>query len=56
MVAAWLVCFVALVAFCSRLLSYMKLLDVPLGLVFKFHEIRLIGGLSRLNRPGASQT
>jgi hypothetical protein len=55
MVAACLVCFVAFVAFCSRLLSYMRLLDVPLGLLFNFHEIRLIDGLSRLILPGANQ-
>jgi hypothetical protein len=54
-VAACLVCFVAFVAFCSRLLSYMKLLDVPLALLFNFHEIRLIDGLSRLILPGANQ-
>src|SRR6516162_5422570 len=54
MVAACLACFVALVAFCSRLLRCMKLLDVPLGLLFNFPEIRLIDGLSRLILPGAN--
>jgi GxxExxY protein len=39
----------------AQLLSYMKLLDVPLGLLFNFHEIRLIDGLSRLILPGANQ-
>ena len=53
-VAACLVCFVDFVAFCSRLLSPMKLLDVPLGLLFNFPEIRLIDGLSRLILPGAN--
>jgi hypothetical protein len=33
----------------------MKLLDVPLGLWFNFHEIRLIDGLSRLILAGAIQ-
>jgi hypothetical protein len=33
----------------------LKLLDVPLGLVFNFHEIRLVDGLSRLILPGAKQ-
>jgi hypothetical protein len=55
MVAACLVCFVAFVAFCSRLLGYMKRLDVPFGLLFNFHEIRLIDGLSRLILPGANR-
>jgi hypothetical protein len=32
----------------------MKLLDVPLGLLFNFLEIRLIDGLSRLILPGAN--
>jgi hypothetical protein len=54
-VAACLVCFVAFVAFCSRLLSYMKLLHVPLELLFNYHEIRLIDGLSRLILPSANQ-
>jgi GxxExxY protein len=40
----------------AQLLSYMKLLDVPLGLLFNFHEIRLIDGLSRLILPGANQS
>jgi GxxExxY protein len=34
-------------------LSYMKLLDVPLGLVLNFHETKLTDGLSRLLLPGA---
>jgi GxxExxY protein len=34
-------------------LSYMKLLDVPLGLILNFHEARLTDGLSRLLLPGA---
>jgi GxxExxY protein len=39
----------------AQLLSYMRLLDVPIGLLFNFHEIRLIDGLSRLILPGANQ-
>ncbi len=38
----------------AQLLSYMKLLNLPLGLMFNFHEIRLIDGLSRLVLPGAN--
>jgi hypothetical protein len=36
------------------LLSYMKLLDVPVGLVINFHEMRLVDGVSRLILPGAN--
>jgi GxxExxY protein len=39
----------------AQLLSYMKLLDVPLGLLLNFHEIRLVDGLSRMILPGANQ-
>src|SRR5580704_4597064 len=39
----------------AQLLSYMKLLDMPLGLVFNFHEIKLVDGVSRLVLPGANQ-
>lgn len=36
------------------LLSYMKLLDVPVGLVVNFHEPKLVDGISRLLLPGAN--
>src|SRR5688572_28169433 len=36
------------------LMSYMKLLDIPLGLVINFHEAKLVDGVSRLILPGAS--
>jgi GxxExxY protein len=39
----------------ATLLSYMKLLDVPLGLVINFHEMRVTDGVSRLMLPGANQ-
>ena len=39
----------------ATLLSYMRLLDVPLGLVINFHELKLVDGLSRLILPGANQ-
>src|SRR5205085_6745244 len=39
----------------ATLLSYMKLLDVPLGLIINFHEIRVTNGISRLILPGANQ-
>jgi GxxExxY protein len=38
----------------AKLLSYMKLLDVPVGLVINFHEMRLVDGVSRLILPGAN--
>lgn len=37
----------------AQLLSYMKLLNVPLGLLVNFKEPRLIDGVSRLILPGA---
>lgn len=39
----------------AQLLSYMRLLDVPLGLLINFHETKLIDGLSRMILPGANQ-
>jgi GxxExxY protein len=39
----------------ATLLSYMKLLDMPLGLVINFHELKLVDGVSRLILPGANQ-
>jgi GxxExxY protein len=39
----------------AKLLSYMKLLNVPIGLLLNFHEMRLIDGISRLILPGANQ-
>ena len=32
----------------ATLLSYMKLLDTPLGFVMNFHELRMIDGISRM--------
>lgn len=37
----------------AQLLSYMKLLDAPLGLLINFHEPRLVDGIHRLLLPGA---
>jgi len=39
----------------AQVLSYMKLLNVPLGLLINFHENRLVDGVSRLLLPGANQ-
>jgi len=39
----------------AQLLSYMKLLDVPVGLLINFHESKLTDGVKRLILPGANQ-
>ena len=39
----------------AQLLSYMKLLDIPLGLIINFHTLKLTDGISRLILPGANQ-
>jgi GxxExxY protein len=39
----------------AQLLSYMKLLDVPVGLLLNFHEMRLAEGVSRLILRDADQ-
>ena len=38
----------------AQLLSYMKLLDIPLGLIINFNVLKLTDGLSRLILPGAN--
>ena len=38
----------------ARSLSYMKLLDVPVGLMINFHVMKLVDGVSRLILPGAN--
>jgi GxxExxY protein len=40
----------------AQLLSYMKLLNAPLGLLFNFHEPLLKDGIVRLILPGADQS
>jgi GxxExxY protein len=39
----------------AQLLSYMKLLDVPIGLLINSHELRVTDGISRLILPGANR-
>jgi len=39
----------------AQLLSYMKLLNVPLGLLINFHEMKLTNGVHRLILPGANR-
>jgi GxxExxY protein len=37
----------------AQLLSYMKLTNIPLGLLLIFHEVKLVDGISRLVLRGA---
>jgi GxxExxY protein len=39
----------------AQLFSYMKLLDIPLGLIINFNSSKLTDGVSRLILPGANQ-
>lgn len=39
----------------AKLLSYMKLLDVPLGLLINFHEMKVVDGVNRLILSGANK-
>ena len=39
-----------------QLFSYMKLLDVPVGLLINFHEPVLKNGIFRMILPGANRT
>lgn len=39
----------------AQLLSYMKLLNIPLGLLINFHEMKVTDGVSRLILPGAGR-
>src|SRR6266566_5051647 len=38
----------------AQLLSYMKLLDLPLGLLINFHEMKVTDGIKRLILSGAN--
>jgi GxxExxY protein len=40
----------------AQLFSYMKLLNIPVGLLINFHEPVLKNGISRMMLPGANQT
>ncbi|MDA9764365.1 GxxExxY protein [Opitutales bacterium] len=39
----------------AQLLRYMKLLDVPIGLLINFNQIKLVDDVKRLILPGANQ-
>ncbi len=38
----------------AQLLSYLKLMGIPLGLLINFHEAKVTDGVSRLILPGAN--
>ena len=38
----------------AQLLSYMKLLNVPIGFIINFYELKLANGLVRMILPGAN--
>jgi hypothetical protein len=37
------------------LLSYLRLLNVPIGLLINFNELKLVDGLHRVILPGANR-
>ena len=39
----------------AQLLSYMKLMDIPIGLLINFNELRVVDGIHRLILPGANK-
>ena len=39
----------------AQLLNYMKLLNIPIGLLINFHEMKLTDGVHRLILPGANR-
>jgi GxxExxY protein len=39
----------------AQLLTYMKALDIPLGLVINFYEMKLVDGVHRMILPGANR-
>ncbi|MEX2382273.1 MAG: GxxExxY protein [Opitutales bacterium] len=39
----------------AQLLSYMKLMNIPLGLLINYHEMKLKDGIYRMILPGADE-
>ena len=39
----------------AQLMTYMKIMDAPIGLVINFNELRLTDGIHRMILPGANQ-
>jgi len=40
----------------AQLMSYMKLMNAPIGLLLNFHEVTLKEGISRMILPGANSS
>ena len=40
----------------AQLISYLKLLNIPLGFLLNFHEVRLTDGVTRLFLPGLRES
>ncbi len=40
----------------AQLISYLKLLNIPLGLLLNFHEVKLSDGVTRLFLPGLRES
>jgi len=40
----------------AQLLSYMRLMDAPIGILINFNEMRLVDGIRRMILPGADGT
>jgi GxxExxY protein len=39
----------------AQLFSYMKLLDIPIGLLINFHDMKLVDGIARMLLPAANK-
>ena len=39
----------------AQLLSYMKLMDIPVGLLINFHDMKLVDGIYRMMLPGSNR-
>ena len=40
----------------AQLLSYMKLMNIPVGLLINFNSLKLTDGVSRMLLPGANKS
>jgi GxxExxY protein len=39
----------------AQLMTYMKLMDIPVGLLINFYNVRLVEGITRMILPGANE-
>lgn len=39
----------------AQLLSYMKLMNIPIGLIINFHSVKLTDGIARMILPGSNR-